>query len=36
MLRYLWGPLKILIYLAVIVGFIAFVAVLINFVIRHF
>ena len=30
------GFIKILIYLAIIVGFIAFIAVLINFVVRFF
>ena len=36
MLRLLWILLKIVIYLAVIVGFVAFVAVLINFSVRYF
>jgi hypothetical protein len=36
MLRGLWVLIKYLIYLAVIVGFVAFVALLINFSVRNF
>ena len=36
MLRLLWTLIKIVIYLAVIVGFVAFVDVLINFSVRYF
>jgi hypothetical protein len=36
MLRGLWVVIKYLIYLAIIVGFVAFFALLINFAVRNF
>jgi|GEM_PF-4326733 len=36
MLRIFWIITKYLIYLAVLVGFVAFFAVLINFVVRYY
>jgi hypothetical protein len=36
MLKGLWVIIKHLIYLAIIVGFVAFFALLINFSVRHF
>jgi hypothetical protein len=36
MLRVVWVLLKYLFYLAIIIGFVAFVPVLVNFIIRNF